>query len=218
MLRLLKDLININISWDINIYPNLYFFNILILIFLTSPKNFVIIEVDKGGEKMKILSIDPSTKSTGIAIFEDNKLIEYKCITASSSNLFSRIEKMQNEIESILKVNKIDKVYMEDVLPEDVKNNQKVFKALMYLQGALCETFNKYKIEPDFLFPSEWRSKCGIKTGRGVLRESLKPKDVAFVKEKYGLDVNDDIADAICIGYAAIRQNKIVIEDGFEFR
>lgn len=165
---------------------------------------------------MKILAIDASTKSTGVAIFEDKNLIEYKCITAASSNLYTRIEKMQTEIREILKTHKIDKVVIEDVIPEDVHNNTNVFKALMYLQGALCMVFNQFSITPEFLYPNEWRSKCGIPTGRNK-RESLKPKDIAFVKQHFGIDVNDDIADAICIGYAATLNNGYKV-GGFEFK
>lgn len=39
-----------------------------------------------------IMSLDVSTKSTGLAIFNDNnKLVHYKLITASSSDLIKRI-------------------------------------------------------------------------------------------------------------------------------
>ena len=63
---------------------------------------------------------------------------------------------------------------------------------------------------------------CGIKTGAGVRRESLKPKDIAFVKSQFGITVNDDIADAICIGFSAvggvIKEPQVVTtDDGFEF-
>jgi hypothetical protein len=58
-----------------------------------------------------------------------------------------------------------------------------------------------------YLYPSEWRKVCGIKTGTGVRRESLKPLDIAFAKNTYGLDVNDDIADAIGIGHAYVSTN-----------
>lgn len=166
---------------------------------------------------MKILSIDPSTKSTGIAIFENNKLISYKCITATSENLFKRIRKMQEEIREIIKAEKIEAIYIEDVLPEDVKGNRVVFKALMYLQGYLCEVFKEFEITPTFYFPSEWRAKLGIHTGRGVMRNSLKPQDIEFVKKKYNIDVNDDIADAICIGCAALTKERVA-EGGFEFK
>ena len=48
---------------------------------------------------MKVLSIDASTKSSGIAIFEENKLIHYECITASNTDTYKRIEKMINRIK-----------------------------------------------------------------------------------------------------------------------
>ena len=36
-----------------------------------------------------------------------------------------------------------------------------------------------------------------------MYRAELKEADIAFVKDTYGIDnINDDIADAICIGYA----------------
>ena len=59
---------------------------------------------------------------------------------------------------------------------------------------------NQEKIE------DENEEKIGIKTGRGVKRESLKTKDIEFVRENYGLDVNDDEADAICIGHSVVQQ------------
>ena len=44
-----------------------------------------------------ILSLDLSTKSSGIAIFDnDKKLIDYTCITASSTDLVKRIYKIDN--------------------------------------------------------------------------------------------------------------------------
>lgn len=36
----------------------------------------------------------------------------------------------------------------------------------------------------------------------GVRRETAKKYDINFVKEKFNIDVNDDEADAIGIGYA----------------
>ena len=174
---------------------------------------------------MFILSLDLSTKSSGFAIFENEKLKDYGCITAGSANLHKRIDKMIEELEKILQSYKIDKVFIEDIIPEDVRGNQSVFKALMYLQGFVMHLLDKYNIKDiTFFTASEWRKKCGIHTGRGVVRESLKPKDKAFVKNEYGLQVNDDVADAICIGFAGIGgkpkviiSESIITDDGFEF-
>lgn len=153
---------------------------------------------------MRILSLDASTKSTGFAIFNDTKLEEYGCITASSPDLIKRINKIITELEQVLTRGKVDKIIMEEVLPDKEFKNLKTHKALMYLQAAISflvhERFNKVEIE--FVYPNEWRAACGIKTGAGVRREDLKPMDIAFVKNTYNISVNDDIADAIGIGHA----------------
>ena len=78
----------------------------------------------------------------------------------------------------------------------------------MWLQGAIAfllhETQPKAKIE--YVYPSEWRAKCGIKNGRNVRRDQAKILDIEFVKKTYSIDVNDDIADAIGIGHAYVNQ------------
>lgn len=74
----------------------------------------------------------------------------------------------------------------------------------MWLQAAIAimvhDNFKSKRIE--FLYPSEWRKYCGIKTGRGVRRQVLKKQDIQFAKEKFKIDVSDDQADACGIGYA----------------
>lgn len=172
---------------------------------------------------MIILSLDLSTKSSGWAIFEGQELKKYGCITAGSSNLFKRIDKMISGLEVILQENDIDKVVIEDVFPEDVKHNQNVFNALKYLQGFVLHLLDNYKLTNiEFYTASQWRKRCGIKTGQGIKRESLKPKDIKFVKNQFNLNVNDDEADAICLGFAevggTIKEPQVIIDDsGFEF-
>ena len=154
---------------------------------------------------MKILALDLSTKSSGWAIFQDGILIDYGCISSTSTDLMKRINIMLDGIKEILqKHNDIEKIYAEEVRPENGMQNIKTHRALMWLLGVIAleiYNFNK-KIELELVYPSSWRAAIGIKTGRGIKRTSLKEKDMQFVKENYNLDVNDDIADAICIGYA----------------
>lgn len=171
---------------------------------------------------MIILGLDLSSKSSGYSVYEDNKLIDYGCITSASQNLYKRIDVMVNGIKEILDKYSINHVYIEDVLPDDVRHNQTVYKALTYLQGYILHLLDDYGLPHTFLTASQWRKACGIHTGRGIKRESLKPRDVAFVKSQFGIDVNDDIADAIGIGFAAIGGEPIQpqvekTEDGFEF-
>lgn len=151
---------------------------------------------------MIILAIDASSKSSGWSIFEDNKLLEYGCITASSTDLIKRIQKMIEGFDSVLSKYKVNKVVLEEVRPDTGYNsNTNVWKALTWLQAAIAFLVHeKYpKTEIEFIYPSSWRSKVGIKTGKGIKRETLKEADIRYVKEKFNISVNDDIADSICI-------------------
>ena len=160
---------------------------------------------------MNILAIDASTKSSGIAVYENKNLKYYTCITSSSTDLFKRIHKMVDEIDKMMNEHQISKLILEEVRPDDIggHSNLNTHKALMYLQGAVAMMIHdKYpKITIEYLYPSEWRKCCKIKTGRGVVRETVKQRDIRFVQETFGITVNDDIADAIGLGYAYLHPN-----------
>ena len=53
---------------------------------------------NESGCQLMILALDASTKSTGYAIFDKEKLIQYGYFTASSSDLLCRLDKMKKEI------------------------------------------------------------------------------------------------------------------------
>ena len=155
---------------------------------------------------MNILSIDASTRSSGWAWFEGTSLKDYGCITAASADLINRIYKMRDTLRDILNNHKVDKIILEEVLPEQGLQNIKTHKALLYLQAEIMklihDEFNHIQIE--FVYPSQWRKACGIKTGATRRRADLKPLDIAFVKQTYKINANDDIADAIAIGHAYV--------------
>ena len=152
---------------------------------------------------MTILSIDASTKSSGCAIFEENKLIHYECITASGSDK----QKMNNRIKELVNQYHPTVAVMEDVMPQDVKHNQAVYKALIYLQAIIVMTLYDLGIETTLYTASHWRSVVGIHTGRGIKRDELKQVSINLVKQKYNITVNDDQADGINIGLAYYMQN-----------
>lgn len=177
------------------------------------------------------IAIDASTKSTGIAMFQDKELIEYKNIKSNNKSVLKRIKYMTDAIEEIYVnhsnnsfINNLTKaitdgeydsptyqIVMEQVLPDNLTKdenqwirNQATFKALMYLQAAIVLMFDHYDLEVELVSATTWRKWCGIAQGAYVKRDVLKVRDVQFVKEKYNIDVNDDIADAICIGYGKL--------------
>lgn len=159
---------------------------------------------------MKILALDLSTKSTGYAVYNDSKLIKYGCLTATSTDFIKRIQKIIGEIDIILQEYKPDKVIAEEVRPEGTGygvGNLHTHKTLMYLQAAVAFLLHeKYAAASfEFVYPSSWRATCGIKNGRGIKRSAAKAADVEWVEKTFGIKVNDDIADAIGIGYSQIQ-------------
>ena len=156
---------------------------------------------------MKTLAIDASTKSTGIAVFQDLKLIYFQCITASEGDQLKRIKKMVKRIQELYQWYKPTDIVMEQVLPQDVKHNQTVYKALIYLQAAVVLQLHQFGATVDLYSASHWRSLCGIRLGKGMKREQLKEASQKIVKNVFDIDVNDDISDAICLGIAYVKQH-----------
>ena len=157
---------------------------------------------------MKTLAIDASSKSSGIAIFEEGKLIHYECINKTSTDSLKRIEEMAKRIRQVYDQFQPTNIIMQDILPQDVKHNQNVYKVLIYLQAAVVLSLHQAGAVVQFTTASHWRSICGIKTGPGIKRDSLKLASKHLVKNIYNIDVNDDISDAICIGMAYIIQHR----------
>ena len=165
-----------------------------------------------------MIAIDASTKSTGVAIFKDGQLEQYNNIQDSNRNVLKRIKFMTDEIEKVYQSTKTRgggdgkiQIVMEQVIPDNLNEskwsyNQATFKALFYLQAAVVLMFDNYNLDVEFIGASQWRKICGIDQTKYANRDILKARDVAFVKEKFGLDVNDDIADAICIGWAKLHE------------
>ena len=157
---------------------------------------------------MNLIAIDASTKSSGIAIYKHDKLQKYDCIKATSSDLFNRIKVMVKAIGQYLTENPdIDHLVLQQVR-QDGFTNIKTYKALMYLQGCIMllvhQSFKHVTVQ--FVYPSQWRKVCQIKQGRGIKRDIQKQNDINWVKKIFNIEVNDDIADAIGIGYAYIHK------------
>ena len=153
------------------------------------------------------LSLDMSTTSTGWCVWENNRIKEYGLVVADKDQpLNVRIHKMWTGIAQILeKYPAINRVVVEDPLPRTSKTtNEATYRALNWLQGYIGVMLKDSGLKDiEFVFPNTWRSKVGIKTGQRT-RERLKAADMAWVKNQFGIDVNDDVADAIGIGYSSI--------------
>lgn len=166
---------------------------------------------------MNYLFLDLSTASTGWCAANDKgQNLGYGCIQSAATNILKRMQVMKLSIQKLVEQYKIDKIIAEDVHLDGFKNTH-TYKVLTQLSGVIL--VGAFEINPklqyDYMLPNSWRSKIGIKTGRGIKRETLKKEDIRYVKENYGITVNDDVADAIALkdGYFKSKQ----IETGFDW-
>ena len=164
---------------------------------------------------MKILFLDLSTKSSGWCIAENQKIIDYGCIVSAAGNVLKRITIITDEIQQLIDKYKIEKIVAEEVRTD--YQNVHTYKVLNWIQGVtLCKAFKlNPKVEYEFIQASSWRSSIGIHTGRGIKRDTLKQEDIKYVKNKYKIDANDDVCDAICLMDAYYIINAKV--DGFDW-
>ena len=158
---------------------------------------------------MNILAIDASTKSSGFAVFNEDtkKLIYSTCIKSSSQDTLKRINLMKDKTRELIKEYEAGIVVLEDIRPD---YNMRTMRPLMYLQSQIAFLLHdEFKdISLELIVPSSWRAACGIHTGRGIKRTELKIADIQFVKDHFNLEVNDDEADAIGIGYGYLHKKK----------
>lgn len=163
---------------------------------------------------MVVAGIDASTTATGVAIMEDGELIYYELIAIDSKkekDAYKRIKEMLIRICSILDKHNIEKVYMEKAICKG--GNVDITIKLAYLSGGMSLYCIQKNIEFNNPTPSEWRKTVGIKNGRGVLREEQKAQAIKAVKDWYGIDVGDDIAEATLIARSAFKLPKIKVEE-----
>ena len=151
----------------------------------------------------KLVSIDSSSKKTGFAIFKNGKYKNYRLLDYSTDKIMeSRFKKMAIGILGILDELNPDIVYIEETV---VLRNAQTQRFLTRLQGVVYALCILHDCEFNTIRPTEWRKRIGIKQSKNIKREQLKQESIQYVKEKYCVDVGDDVADAICIGDAVIK-------------
>ena len=84
-----------------------------------------------------------------------------------------------------------------------------VLVSLANLQGAIFQMCYEKDLGYVLYAPSTWRRIIGIIGGR-LKRDQYKKKAIAFVENSYGITVNDDCAEAICMGLAYLIDTGVV--------
>lgn len=145
----------------------------------------------------KLLALDQSSKVTGVAIFEDGKLLKYSKIDVDGE-LPYRLMIIRNKIKEIIETENITEAAIEDIqMQANVVNNVETYRTLAEVRGVLEELFQELKIPYSIVLAGTWKSKLGI---RGRDRASQKRAAQQYIVDTYGIKPIQDICDAICIG------------------
>lgn len=165
---------------------------------------------------VKILGVDASTKCSGYCLVDENgKLLSHSVFDYKGiKDVDERIDLQIKEFIKLFKEWKPDVCYVEDTWN---KKNIETTKKLTNIIGAVRCLCIGYKCAFNLVLPSSWRSAIGIDGRKNTQREEFKQRAMDWVKEKYGLDVSDDEAEAICIACAGNQWNNAMsMEELFE--
>ena len=155
---------------------------------------------------MKILAFDQATNITAWCLWNSKRPTKFNAIEAAKDDAVDiRIAFMSDEIRKLIYKEMPTLIAIEDV---SYQRNAQVLIDLARLQGHIMRIAMDVGIPVVICKPSAWRKAVGIKTGKGIKRNELKMAAMSLIKEKYGVDVPEDIAEAICIGECALHELK----------
>lgn len=160
---------------------------------------------------MKVMSWDQSTKISAWSVFIDGK---YETSGVIDHHKIKQVdERVQQMGLSICA--QIEKIMPDILIIEEVaqQSNANTLKLLARIQGIIIGFAAAHKIPVHILEPSKWRSKLNFRQGAGIKREELKAQAIEYIKKTYGLDLLEDICEAICINTAAHQIFDLLPED-----
>lgn len=145
-----------------------------------------------------MLAIDPGTQSLGLSVFANGNLVDYEGLKTK--------EKDNNKTATMAKLllTALEQANPIQVVIEDVYEGKSItsIKGNTILQGVVLAYCIQHDIPLWVFKTAEWRKLLGIKNGK---REQAKIDDMQYVLTHTDIEkdsINEDIADAICIGLA----------------
>lgn len=164
---------------------------------------------------MKVLALDQASVTTGYAIFEDDKLIDYGKFTIEDDDIAVRLVKIRNKVKDLIDNNNIEKVVFEEIqLQNNVVNNVQTFKVLSEVYGVILELVQEKELPYMTVLAGTWKSFLGIK---GAKRQEQKRNAQQFILNTLLIKATQDVCDAICIGLYAISKKTVVVNENVGF-
>lgn len=144
---------------------------------------------------VRVIGFDQATEKFGLSIWDDGKLSFFNLYTFTGT-LAQRLVKAKKLVEEIvIKEWKPDYIVMEDIQYQH--GAVLTYKVLAMLLGIIEELCTEHGIKYEVVSPNVWRKFAGT---CGKTRQEEKKLSVATVKQKYNVNVSDDVAEAILIG------------------
>lgn len=153
---------------------------------------------------MRLLALDQSLNTTGVAVFDNDKILNCGAFTIhSNQELGKRLTEFLYELDDLYETYHFDAIVYEDIQLQ--MGNVETYKKLAYVQAMILFWCEKHEKNLYCLSPSHWRKILKDKYGMSWGRKRAEQKQTAidFIKEHYKKEVDSDTADAICIGCAA---------------
>ena len=153
---------------------------------------------------MRLLALDQASRVTGVAIFDNDKLVKYGTFEIKSNQeLGKRLTQFLENLDKLYAAYHFDAVAYEDIQLQ--MGNVETYRKLAYIQAMILFWCEKYEKNLYCLSPSHWRKILKDKYGMSWGRKRAEQKQTAidFIQEHYKKEVDSDTADAICIGCAA---------------
>lgn len=154
---------------------------------------------------MRLLALDQASRTSGYAIFEDDKLIDSGTFTLKSDDIGERLVDYRKHIEKLICDNDIEEVAFEDIQMQSQVNNVQTFKVLAEIFGVTQEYLAEQGHSYHIVSSNTWKSKLNIK---GRTRPEQKKNAQAYVLEHFNKKVSQDESDAICIGASIVLDNQ----------
>ena len=152
-----------------------------------------------------ILALDQASRTSGWAVFQEEKLIASGTFTYEDDDFALRLVKIRNKVISLIEQYKITKILLEDIQLQGQTNNVETYRKLAEVRGVLSELACELHIPHEIIHSQSWKSTLGIK---GRDRNTQKRNAQEYVAVTYGKKVSQDESDAICIGSHYIYSNK----------
>lgn len=151
----------------------------------------------------RVIAFDQATEHFGLSVF-DNGQLKFLNLYTFTGRVNDRIAQIKTFVEMIIREWQPDYIVMEDIQYQQ-GSGIVTFKILAMLLGVIETVCVQAKQPYEVVSPNVWRKYAGT-CGKSRLEE--KRLSVIMVKEKYGIRVNDDVAEAVLIGRYGAQMHK----------